>query len=539
VGVFDLGVGVDFPTDWVVGFRRRREGMNNKLLSTGEILGIVLIGFLSLIMGGWTIIPLAILAGAMVGLAVPQEKRSIGRAIVIGLIAALVVAACAYVRNELISQLPKQEEIKESAKAPTVYVIAVMLGVLASLIVAWLRIQPSESLRKWGLLAFVGACAVAFPFYDAKYELFWASTMIVALIFCLQALGLNIVSGYAGLLDLGYVAFFAIGGYTIALLKSPHTGLNVEFWIIIWIAAAAAAFFGLVLGAPTLPLRGDYLAIVTLGFGEIVPIVFRNLEAVQVFEPISRFLDYIRSGLTNINGGTCLVGCPNPANWTNGTQGLNPIGQPELFKVIVDFFNVFGIDVAFKVGNYPPWYFLILLLLVLSAFFIGRMRNSRIGRGMVAMREDELAASSMGIPLVKTKLTAFMIGALFSGFAGAFYGSYVSFISPDAFDFSISVIVLCMVILGGTGNIVGVILGGLIIKIVDLLLLDKLQLVLNGVLRETVFKAVQNEALNNFMANLFDATQYKLMLFGIILVVMMLVRPQGLVPEAMTKKKGT
>ena len=155
------------------------------------------------------------------------------------------------------------------------------------------------------------------------------------------------------------------------------------------------------------------------------------------------------------------------------------------------------------------------------------------------MREDELAAASMGVPIVRTKLTAFIIGALFSGLAGAFYAAKVSYISPDAFDFSVSVIVLCMVILGGTGNIVGVILGGLIIKIVDLLLLDKMQSVINGILQVTVFKNVTNEGLNAFLGSALDTTQYKLMLFGLILVIMMLVRPQGLVPESMTRKKGS
>ena len=198
-----------------------------------------------------------------------------------------------------------------------------------------------------------------------------------------------------------------------------------------------------------------------------------------------------------------------------------------------------GYDITFRSENNVPWYFLILFMLVVSAFFISRLRKSRIGRAFVAMREDELAASAMGVPIVRTKLTAFSIGALFSGFAGAFYASKVSFISPDAFDFSVSVIVLCMVILGGTGNIAGVILGGLIIKVVDLLVLDKLQGVINGILQATVFTSVKNDVVSQFLSSLLDTTQYKLMLFGIILVVMMLVRPQGLVPESMAKTKGS
>jgi branched-chain amino acid transport system permease protein len=222
---------------------------------------------------------------------------------------------------------------------------------------------------------------------------------------------------------------------------------------------------------------------------------------------------------------------------------LNPIDPPLL--PFVEPWSMASVvrsqlsSLTFKPEQNLPWYFLILALVVISAFFINRLRQSRIGRAFVAMREDELAASAMGVPLVKTKLAAFMIGALFSGFAGAFYASRVSFISPDAFDFSVSVIVLCMVILGGTGSIAGVILGGLIIKIVDLLVLDKLQGVLNGVLQVTVFDNVQSQGVNLFLASLLDTTQYKLLLFGVILVVMMLVRPQGLIPEAMTKKKGS
>nr|MBP7693780.1 branched-chain amino acid ABC transporter permease [Anaerolineales bacterium] len=207
-------------------------------------------------------------------------------------------------------------------------------------------------------------------------------------------------------------------------------------------------------------------------------------------------------------------------NLTNGTDGINPIGRPEFPGVV------------FTTGQYIPWYFLILILLVVSVFFISRLRGSRMGRAWVAIREDELAANSMGIDLVRTKLAAFMLGAMFSGLAGAFYGSYVSYISPDAFDFSISVIVLCMVILGGTGSIVGVLLGGFIIKVTDLLILDKLQVVMGGVLRATLFQGITNQGMQNFLESLFNASQYKLLLFGVILVLMMQFRPQGLVPSS-------
>jgi branched-chain amino acid transport system permease protein len=524
---------------------------SEKFLSGGEIFSLVLMGLLAVIMGGYTAIPLALLGGALVGVGstVVDGKPDFRKALIKGGLISLVVVIGCFVRNELVSQLPKQEEIPEGAHSPLIYLLGLVAGIAMALLLTWLRGNGNEQIRKYGPLAVLAALAIAFPFFDRSTGIGWAPTIIAALIFCLQALGLNIVAGYAGLLDLGYVAFFAIGGYTAAFLAAPSNaweGLggdgnwHVPFWLIIWIAAAAAALFGLILGAPTLPLRGDYLAIVTLGFGEIVPIVFKNLEAVKIYEPISRLVAMFGG---NFDGGACLVGCVTPLNITNGNQGLNPIDPP--LMPFIEPLSMASVapsqlsSLTFKPDQNLPWYFLILIMLVASAFFINRLRNSRIGRAFVAMREDELAASSMGVPLVKTKLTAFMIGALFSGFAGAFYASRVSFISPDAFDFSVSVIVLCMVILGGTGSITGVILGGLIIKVVDLLLLDRLQSVLNGVLQVTVFDNVQSQGVNLFLASLLDMTQYKLLLFGVILVVMMLVRPQGLVPEAMTKRKGT
>jgi branched-chain amino acid transport system permease protein len=408
---------------------------------------------------------------------------------------------------------------------------AVVLAAVAAGLVAFLNGHPNEKVRRYGMLALLLVFAITFPFYEESTRLFWMSTIIVSLFFILQALGLNIVAGYAGMLDLGYVAFFAIGGYTAALLMSPHIttlfAMKWSFWIVIFIAAAAAALFGLILGAPVIPLRGDYLAIVTLGFGEIVPIVFKNLEAVTIYEPITRIIGAITG---NPSLALCIIGCPEPLNLTNGTQGVNPISRP-----VIDLTGIgLPFNYTFKTGEYIPWYFLILGIVLLSAFFISRLRRSRIGRAWVSMRDNELAANAMGVPLVRTKLIAFMIGAMFSGFAGAFYASYVSFVSPEAFDFSISVIVLCMVILGGSANIAGVILGGFVIKLVDLLILDKLQLVIGGLLQATVLRSAP-EGLAQFLGSLLDVTQYKLLLFGVILVFMMLTRPQGLIPAGMIK----
>ncbi len=495
--------------------------MKQKLLSNAELIGIALLGFIALISGGWAVLILVIMQGALTGLTRPAEARSLRAASLSGAIGSAIIVAITIFHNTVIAGLPKQDAIPVLSTSILVYVLAVVLGAATAAAVVWLRGHPNQTVRRFGLLGLLLVFAVAFPFFEQFAQLFWASAIIVAMIYSMQALGLNIVAGYAGMLDLGYVAFFAIGGYTIAFLNSPQFNLQVSFWLIIWIAAAAAALFGLILGTPVIPLRGDYLAIVTLGFGEIVPIVFKNLNAIRIVEPISEFIATLGG---HPEQALCLVGCVTPFNLTNGTDGVSPIGRP-----------VFP-GVQFVTGNYIPWYFLILAMLALSIFFISRLRNSRIGRAWVAIREDELAANSMGIDLVRTKLIAFMLGAMFSGFAGAFYGSYVSFISPDAFDFSISVIVLCMVILGGTGSITGVVLGGFIIKIADLILLDKLQIVLGGVLQATLFQAISSQGMQNFLESLFNASQYKLLLFGIILVTMMQFRPQGLIPSTTERK---
>src|SRR5205809_5677012 len=260
------------------------------------------------------------------------------------------------------------------------------------------------------------------------------------LLFVLLALGLNVVVGFAGLLDLGYAAFFAIGAYTAAFLTSPvspfafvREGHPVNFFLAMFISAGVAAIFGVLLGAPTLRLRGDYLAIVTLGFGEIVPLVVKNTPEV-----------------------------------TKGTQGMNPIGFPEVPGVL------FG-------ASPIPWYYLIVAVLLLSVVITSRLRLSRIGRAWAAMREDEVAAASMGINLVTTKLFAFSLGASFSGFAGTIWASYLQVIAPEQFRFSVSIFVLCMIILGGLGNIAGVIAGGVLLGGVDRILFDWISGIVHGI----------------------------------------------------------
>ncbi|HYF65162.1 MAG TPA: hypothetical protein VD886_20210, partial [Herpetosiphonaceae bacterium] len=244
---------------------------------------------------------------------------------------------------------------------------------------------PLGNIPVLGVLALV---VVILPLIDRQANLQLLNAIIPVFVFILLALGLNIVVGYAGLLDLGYAAFFAIGAYTTGILTSPNHqfGLGLNFWLVIWIAAGVAAVAGLFLGAPTLPLRGDYLAIVTLGFGEIVPIAVRNLGGGGSAGSLS--LNFLNYPLLN------------QVNLTGGASGISPIPPPVLPLV--------G---AFKPSDQVPWYYLIVAIMALTLFFINRLRGSRQGRAWTAMREDELAADAMGINIVRTKLMAFAMGA--------------------------------------------------------------------------------------------------------------------------------
>jgi branched-chain amino acid transport system permease protein len=283
--------------------------------------------------------------------------------------------------------------------------------------------------------------------------------------FVLLALGLNIVVGFAGLLDLGYAAFFAIGSYAYAMLASPQFGIHVPFWIMLFVASGVAAIFGILLGAPTLRLRGDYLAIVTLGFGEIVPQTFLNLS-----------------------------------QWTNGPNGIGTLDQPVFFGLRFGF-------------NPVPYYYLILALIALAIWLANNLRASRLGRAWMAIREDELAAAHMGINTTAAKLAAFALGASFSGLAGVAYGSKLQLVSPDQFQFNVSVFVLSMLVLGGMGNIGGVVLGSLVLSSIDRFILPQLTSFVHGV------------GLN------WDFTNARFLIYGVILVAMMLLRPEGLLPS--------
>jgi len=306
-------------------------------------------------------------------------------------------------------------------------------------------------------------------------------------VWVLLALGLNIVVGYAGLLDLGYAAFFAIGSYAFAILASGQFNIHISFWVLLFASALIAALFGVLLGAPTLRLRGDYLAIVTLGFGEIVPRVVRNASPL-----------------------------------TGGVNGIVGVDQPHL-PPILGWNGNFGF-------NPVPFYYLILIIIIVSIWLINNLRNSRLGRAWMAIREDEVAAAATGINTVTTKLLAFAMGASFSGFAGTYYASKLFVVVPESFSFqAVSVVVLVMVVLGGMGSIRGVIVGAILIY----LLQHKLLIALPGWIASAV-AALNIGFLNNLdVSGIVQRSTY--LIFGIILAGIMLLRPQGLLPSTQRK----
>jgi branched-chain amino acid transport system permease protein len=326
------------------------------------------------------------------------------------------------------------------------------------------------------------------PFALAQVGTAWVRITNYALLYILLALGLNIVVGFAGLLDLGYIAFYAVGAYTYALLASPQFGLHLPFWIILPIGAAVAAFFGVVLGAPTLKLRGDYLAIVTLGFGEIIRIILNNLS--------------------------------RPVNITNGPQGIGGIDPFRAGEFsLASPQEIFGLDVS---GPIKYYYLLLAVLLVIIVVNL-RLQNSRIGRAWEAIREDEIAARASGIDTTKIKLLAFAMGATFGGVAGGMFSAIQSFSSPESFVLVESVMVLSMVVLGGMGNIWGVILGALLLSFVP------------EILRWTVEPA----QMMLFGRMLIEPEVIRMLLFGLALVLVMLFRPAGLLPSAVRQRELT
>jgi branched-chain amino acid transport system permease protein len=343
--------------------------------------------------------------------------------------------------------------------------------------------------RPW--LVWVGILLIAFslavlPFALAQIGTTWVRITNYAILYILLALGLNIVVGFAGLLDLGYIAFYAVGAYTYALLASPQFNVHLPFWIILPIGAAVAALFGVLLGAPTLKLRGDYLAIVTLGFGEIIRILLNNLS--------------------------------RPVNITSGPQGIARIDPFTLDGFSFGTYQTFlGLE-----WSGPIKYYYLLLLLALGIIVVNvRLLNSRVGRAWEAIREDEIAARAMGIDTRNLKLLAFAMGASFGGVAGGMFSAIQGFISPESFVLVESIMVVCMVVLGGMGNIWGVILGALLLSFAP------------EILRWTVTPV--QEAL--FGRMVIEPEVIRMLLFGLALVLVMLFRPAGLLPSAVRKRE--
>lgn len=309
----------------------------------------------------------------------------------------------------------------------------------------WRRLREPKLFLPLGLAAAV--LVVAFPFTFSIYQ---TNIMITALIYVVIALGLNIVVGLAGLLDLGYVAFYAVGAYAYALLNH-HYGLG--FWSVLPVGAALGALFGILLGFPVLRLRGDYLAIVTLGFGEIIRLVLENWNALSF-----------------------------------GPSGIANIDRPGLF----------GIALSLE-GATRYMYFVVVGLAVFTVFVVNRLQNSRIGRAWIALREDEIACQAMGIDKARTKLTAFALGATWAGMGGVVFAAKTTFINPASFTIWESIIILCIVVLGGMGSMIGIILAALVLILLP-------------------------EYLRAF-------SEYRMCVFGALLVIMMVFRPGGIVPN--------
>ncbi|MYN01774.1 ABC transporter ATP-binding protein [Pseudoduganella sp. DS3] len=372
--------------------------------------------------------------------------------------------------------------------------------------------NPKQAYTSMALLL---AALIIFPFAAAPFGNSWVRIADLALLYIMLAVGLNIVVGFAGLLDLGYIAFYAVGAYMTGLLASPQfatvleslinmhpafgealaamlgeeirtNGIHLSLWVIVPLAAALAGLFGALLGAPTLKLRGDYLAIVTLGFGEIIRIFMNNLN--------------------------------DPVNITNGPQGIN----------LIDPIRVFGINLAgepgsratvfigdFGMPSVNAYYFLFLALTIATVFITSRLQHSRLGRAWVAIREDEIAAKAMGINTRNVKLLAFSMGATFGGVAGAMFASFQGFVSPESFSLTESIAVLAMVVLGGIGHIPGVVLGGALL----------------AALPEILRHVVEPLQMKLFGKVLIESEVLRQLLYGLAMVVIMLTRPAGLWPS--------
>ena len=381
----------------------------------------------------------------------------------------------------------------------------------------WRRIP--HRYRSWIPFVILLGLAITYPFYVGNVPtnipliltLPTVHDSVTIIVFVVMAVGLNVVVGYAGLLDLGYVAFYAIGAYTAGWLASgqfqqvnfhfgavgvgsSEAGIHISIWLVLLIAGIVTAIGGILIGLPTLRLRGDYLAIVTLGFGEIIPQFVRNADNLHGFD------------------------------LTHGTFGISPIDAPGFGHKLHD---AVGLPVRYD-DSFPPtpdrlFFWTVLAILLVTIFCSVRLRDSRLGRAWIAIREDETAAGAMGIPLMRTKTWAYAIGAFFGGVAGAYVATFNSGAFPSQFDFNISIFLLCMVILGGMGSIWGVVLAGTILAWLNVEGLANIGSWLNS----NIFPA----------SHQIDVPKYEFGIYGVIIVLMMLFRPIGLIPERRRKRE--
>ncbi|MGC3962513.1 MAG: ABC transporter ATP-binding protein [Rhodocyclaceae bacterium] len=341
--------------------------------------------------------------------------------------------------------------------------------------IPWLGERHPKAAR----IAVIALLLIA-PFIALLLGRTWVRVLDFAMLYIMLAIGLNLVVGFAGLLDLGYIAFYAVGAYTWAFLASPHFGVHLPFWVVLPLGACFAAMAGILLGFPVLRLRGDYLAIVTLGFGEIVRIFLNNLNT--------------------------------PINITNGPQGINMLDSLHLFGW--DLSRNLQITETVSLSSLVLYYYAFAFFVVGSIILIQRLQVSRIGRGWAAIRDDELAAKAVGVNVRNMKLLAFAMGATFGGVSGGLFGAFQGFVSPESFSLMESIAVLTMIVFGGMGNLAGVIVGALLLAI--------LPEVLRSVavpLQRTLFGEV-----------VLDPEILRMLLLSLAMIFMMLLRPAGILP---------
>lgn len=382
-----------------------------------------------------------------------------------------------------------------------------------------------QASRRFKIIAGLLLALLIIPVIGVR-NIFYLEVIFQISVFAALALGLNIVVGFAGLLDLGYVAFYAVGAYLWAFFGSqqyfvlsfapgtqpsnlPFLLPGDAFYLFLFIAIIIAALTGILLGLPVLRLRGDYLAIVTLGFGEVIRVLANNLD--------------------------------KPLNFTNGPQGITPIQRPTMPDWAVEGFNqLFGPVVGHPISPadmYNVFFYLMALLVIVVIILVTRrLDDSKIGRAWTAVREDETAAIAMGIPLVRMKLAAFAVGASFAGVMGVLLAASRTFISPESFSFMQSIGVLSMVILGGSGSIPGVILGAAVVTLLNLQVLQGFSLYLSELRQSEAVIPLINFAWKDLSTQL-DPAKYQRLLFGLILILMMIFRPAGLIPAKRRKRQ--